>query len=89
MISAGDCVIELVRPANLSVITSEAGPVQHLALKVSHLEEHVEKLNGRGIKLHPAKIELLPTLLNGVKSVFLYGPPGQRTELAEKSDAGP
>ena len=88
IISAGDCVIELVRPANLSVITSEAGPVQHVALKVSHLEKHVEKLNGRRIKLHPAKIEFLPTLLNGVKHIFLYGPSGERIELAEEYDAG-
>jgi catechol 2,3-dioxygenase-like lactoylglutathione lyase family enzyme len=87
MISAGDCVIELVRPANLSVIASEAGPVQHVALKVSHLEKHVEKLNGRGIKLHPAKIEFLPTLLGGVKHIFLYGPSGERIELAEEYDS--
>jgi catechol 2,3-dioxygenase-like lactoylglutathione lyase family enzyme len=88
MISMGDCVIELVRPADLSVITPKAGPVQHVALKVSHIEAHVEKLERRGIELHPAKIEFLPTLLNGVKHIFLYGPSGERIELAEEYNAG-
>src|SRR4030042_455458 len=84
IISRGDCVIELVRPADLSVITPKAGPIQHVALRVSHLEEHVEKLERRGIELHPEKIESLPTLLNGVKHIFLYGPSGERIELAEE-----
>jgi catechol 2,3-dioxygenase-like lactoylglutathione lyase family enzyme len=88
IISIGDCVIELVRPADLSVITPKAGPIQHVALKVSHIEEHVEKLERSGIELHPSKIEFLPTLLNGVKHVFLYGPSGERIELAEEYDAG-
>jgi lactoylglutathione lyase len=87
IISTGDCVIELVRPADLSVITPKTGPVQHVALRVSHLEEHVEKLERRRIKLHPAKIEFLPTLLNGVKHIFLYGPSGERIELAEEYNA--
>jgi len=88
IIRAGDCAIELVRPADLSVIASQAGPVQHVALKVSHIEKHVEELEGKGIELHPAKIEFLPTLLNGVKHIFLYGPSGERIELAEEYKAG-
>ena len=84
MISRGSCVIELVRPADLTVITPKAGPVQHLALKVSHIEAQVEKLERRGVELHPVKIEFLPTLLNGVKHIFLYGPSGERIELAEE-----
>jgi lactoylglutathione lyase len=88
IISIGDCVIELVRPADLSVITPNAGPVQHVALKVSQIEEHIKKLERRGIELHPAKVEFLPTLLNGVKHVFLYGPSGERIELAEDYNVG-
>ena len=87
IISIGDCTIELVRPADLSVITSKAGPVQHVALKVSHIDAHVKKLKRRKIKLHPAEIESLPTLLNGVKHIFLYGPSGERIELAEEYNA--
>jgi lactoylglutathione lyase len=87
IISRGGCVIELVRPADLSVITQKLGPLQHVALKVSHIEAHVEKLERRGIELHPAKIEFLPTLLNGVKHIFLYGPSGERIELAEEYNA--
>jgi catechol 2,3-dioxygenase-like lactoylglutathione lyase family enzyme len=88
IIRRGDCVIELVRPADTTLITPKAGPVQHVALKVSHIDEHVEKLERRGVELHPAKIEFLPTLLNGVKHVFLYGPSGERIELAEDYNAG-
>jgi len=86
IISAGDCVIELVRPADLSRVASEAGPVQHVALKVSHIEKHVEELEGKGIKLQPPKIESLPTLLRGVKHIFLYGPSGERVELIEEEN---
>ena len=88
IISRGSCVIELVRPADLSVITSKAGPVQHVALKVSHIDEHVKKLKRREIELHPAEIESLPTLLNGVKHIFLYGPSRERIELAEEYNTG-
>ena len=87
MINRGTCVIELVRPADLSIITPKAGPVQHVALKVSHIEEHIEKLERKGIEVHPAKIEFLPTLLNGVKHIFLYGPSGERIELVEEHNA--
>jgi lactoylglutathione lyase len=88
IISIGDYVIELVRPADLSVITPRAGPVQHVALKVSQIEAFVEKLERKGIGLHPKKIEFLPTLLNGVKHIFLFGPSGERIELAEDYNAG-
>jgi lactoylglutathione lyase len=88
IIRRGDCVIELVRPADPALITPKAGPVQHVALRVSQIEEHIKKLERRGIELHPAKVEFLPTLLNGVKHVFLYGPSGERIELAEEYDAG-
>jgi catechol 2,3-dioxygenase-like lactoylglutathione lyase family enzyme len=88
IISRGGCVIELVRPADLSVITPKPGPVQHVALKVSQIEAHVEKLERKGVELHPAKIEFLPTLLHGVKHIFLYGPSGERIELAEEDTSG-
>ena len=88
LIRTGDCVIELVRPADLSVIAPKAGPVQHVALKVSHIEEHVKELEAKKIQLHPAKIEFLPTLWNGVKHIFLYGPSGERIELAEEYRKG-
>ena len=88
IITRGGCVIELVRPADPSIITPKAGPIQHVALKVSNIEELVEKLERSGIELHPLKIEFLPTLLNGVKHVFLYGPSGERIELAEEYYSG-
>jgi lactoylglutathione lyase len=83
-----NCSIELVRPADLSVITPKAGPIQHVALKVSQIEALVEKLERNGIELHPKRIEFLPTLLNGVKHIFLYGPSGERIELAEEYNSG-
>ena len=87
IVKKGNCSIELVRPADLSVISSKAGPVQHVALKVSQIEALVEKLERSGIELHPKKIEFLPTLLNGVKHIFLFGPSGERIELAEDCNA--
>ena len=84
IINIGDCFIELVQPADPAVITSKAGPVQHVALRVCRIDEYAKKLKRKGIELHPAEIEFLPTLLHGVKHVFLYGPSGERIELAEE-----
>jgi len=88
VVRLGDCVIELVRPADLSAVTPKPGPVQHVALKVSNLEEHVVTLKERGIELQPAQIQFLPTFFRGVKHIFLCGPSGERIELAEEYDPG-
>jgi hypothetical protein len=64
-----------------------AGPVQHIALKVSRIEDHIEQLEKKGIELHPKKLEFLPTFMSGIKHIFLYGPSGERIELSEEYDA--
>lgn len=84
IIRLGNCILELVRPADPSNVASKAGPIQHVALKVSHIEGHIEKLEKEGIELHPKTLEFLPTLLGGVKHIFLYGPSGERIELVEE-----
>ena len=53
IIRRGDCVIELVRPADLSNVASKAGPIQHIALKVSRIEDHIEKLQKRELNSIP------------------------------------
>jgi catechol 2,3-dioxygenase-like lactoylglutathione lyase family enzyme len=87
VVRRGDCVIELVRPADLSNVATKPGPVQHVALRVSNIEEHIRQFEKKGIELQPKKLELLPTLLGGIKHIFLYGPSGERIELVEEYDA--
>ena len=84
VISLGDCVIELVLPVDPSRIANEAGPVQHIALKVSNLQSLLKDLASKGVRFEFDGIEELPTLLNGVRHAFIYGPSNERIELAEE-----
>ena len=84
IISLGDCVIELVLPVDPSRIANEAGPVQHIALKVSNLQSLLKDLASKGVRFEFDGIEELPTLLNGVRHAFIYGPSNERIELAEE-----
>ena len=84
LIGLGDCVIELVRPVDPGRVGVEAGPVQHIALRVSDLPSLVETLGSRGARFEFEGIEELPTLLGGVRHAFIYGPSNERIELAEE-----
>ena len=84
VISLGDCVIELVRPVDPSRVAKEAGPVQHIALRVSSLQSLMKDLASKGARFEFDEIEELPTLLNGVRHAFIYGPSNERLELAEE-----
>jgi lactoylglutathione lyase len=84
IIRQGDCVIELVRPVDSKRIGKEAGPVQHIALRVSDLPSLLEELSSKEARFEFDGIEELPTLLDGVKHAFIYGPSGERIELAEE-----
>ena len=80
----GDCIIELVRPVDLARVTNTAGPVQHLALKVVNLEETMKLLSSKGVCFSQEGLEVIPTFMNGIRHAFLYGPSGERIELAEE-----
>jgi len=84
LIKLGDCMIELVRPADLGRVADAPGPVQHIALKVSDLEKVMEVLRGKGIDFQNEGLETLTTFRNGIRHCFLYGPSGERIELAEE-----
>lgn len=84
VISLGDCVIELVLPVDPSRVANEAGPVQHIALKVSNLQPLLKDLASKGVRFEFDGIEELPSLLSGVRHAFIYGPSNERLELAEK-----
>jgi len=45
----GDCIVELVKPANLENVHSIPGPVQHIALRVTDLRSVMTQLAERGI----------------------------------------
>ena len=84
VISLGDCVIELALPVDPSRVANEAGPVQHIALKVSSLQSLLKDLASKGVRFEFDGIEELPTLLNGVRHAFIYGPSNERIELVEE-----
>lgn len=78
------CIIELVQPADLNLVSKEAGPVQHIALKVSNIAEFIEFIKAKGIKIYPEYIEELPSFWKGIKHTFIYGPSNERIELVEE-----
>ena len=80
----GDCIIELVRPVDLSRVSNIAGPIQHLCLKVFELERVMGELSARGIAFSQEGVEVIPTFMKGIRHAFLYGPSGERIELAEE-----
>ncbi len=84
VISLGDCVIELVRPVDPSRLAKVAGPVQHIALRVSNLQSLLKDLASKGARFEFDGIEELPSLLSGVRHAFIYGPSNERLELAEE-----
>mgnify|MGYP000913338752 CR=1 FL=1 len=79
-----DCVIELVVPVDLGRVANKPGPLQHLCLKVDHLDGVINELSAKGIKLSEEGLEIIPTFMNGIRHVFVYGPSGERIELAEE-----
>lgn len=80
----GDCILELVRPVDLGRVSNVAGPVQHIALRVKNLEEIIGDLSAKSISLSHEGVELIPTFYHGIKHAFIYGPSGERIELAEE-----
>jgi len=84
VVKKGNCTIELVQPSDTSLVSKQAGPVQHIALKVLDIEKAVELLKSKGVSLFPDYIEEIPTFWKGIKHAFIYGPSGERIELVEE-----
>ncbi len=78
----GTCVLEIVLPPVLDSVHSAAGPVQHFALKVDHLEETILELKNKGINVKE-DIEFI-TYEGGILHAFIYGPSNERIELVEE-----
>ncbi|MBE3100993.1 MAG: VOC family protein [Firmicutes bacterium] len=78
-----DCIVELVKPTDLGRVNNSAGPIQHLALRVSDLPSVMQSLKEKGVDFSHEGLEELPTFGKGISHAFLYGPSGERIELAE------
>ena len=84
MLRMGSCVVELVQPPDSSRVASNHGPVQHIALEVSDLEEVVSELKGKNAVFETGNITTMPDFcLHGVRNIFITGPSGERIELVE------
>lgn len=81
MVVLNDCIVELVRPVDIGRVHNEAGPVQHLALKVKDLEKVMSELTVKGLKF--SELEVIPDFCKGMRHAFIYGPSNERIELAE------
>ena len=77
----GDCIVELVKPANLENVRTIPGPVQHIALKVTDLSAVMDQLTAKGV--HFADEVRQINFDGGIRHCFLFGPSNERIELAE------
>lgn len=82
----GDCIVELVKPANLENVHSIPGPVQHIALKVTDLPSVMDQLAAKGIQFADEVRHI--NFDGGLRHCFLFGPSNERIELAEYDVAG-
>lgn len=80
-LALGDCVIELVQPAEPARVHTEEGPVQHIALHVTELEQVIDGLLQKGLKLEEEITEI--DYEGGVRHCFVRGPSHERIELGE------
>lgn len=83
-LAAGDCVLELIQPANLDGIKDrQHGLVDHIALQVTGLEDLIDRLRAHECQFEseePVQVKIM----GGVKIIFFAGPNGERLELFEK-----
>ncbi|WP_243426509.1 VOC family protein [Caldicoprobacter guelmensis] len=84
VVKKGNCIIELVQPSDAKLVSQQAGPVQHVALRVSDIDKVVKLLKSKGVNFTPDYIEEIPTFWNGIRHTFIYGPSGERIELVEE-----
>ena len=77
----GNCVIELVHPADKSRVHRQEGPIQHIALKVDNLDKTIKELVGKRIPLDEGVSEI--QYEGGVRHCFIRGPSNERIELGE------
>ena len=79
-LSAGTCLIELVKPEEYS--KRVAGPIDHIAVVVDDIEAAVANACANGINIDASKIAFAP-VLGGIRNVFFEGPDGERIEFME------
>jgi lactoylglutathione lyase len=79
-----NCIVELVRPADLNRVAKDAGPVQHIALKVYDLEKLMREIQSKGVEFSFEGLEEIPTFWKGIRHAFLFGPSNERIELVEE-----
>jgi catechol 2,3-dioxygenase-like lactoylglutathione lyase family enzyme len=71
-VAPGDCIVELVKPANLESVHSVPGPVQHIALIVTDLPAVLDQLAAKGI---PFADEVRKINFDvGIRHCFVFGP---------------
>ena len=73
-----DMEIELVAGRSMDVVE---GLVNHLAFRVDHIAEEIERLTNMGVEMVDAEPRLI---LGDVKIAFFKGPNGEKLELVER-----
>ena len=76
----GTCLMELIERKNYEERT--AGPIDHIAVEVTGIEELVADLREKGVSI-PDDVSTMENLLGGVKNVFFEGPDHERIEFFE------
>lgn len=79
----GDLTLELIRPQ--TVAPRPDGHFDHVAMKVTNIEEAQKKLEEKGVKFESSQpIFKAQVFENGSKWLMFRGPDGERLELNER-----
>ncbi len=80
----GDMVIELIEPSDKSQAgTGQGGSINHIAIEVKGIYKIAQELKRKGISLETEEPNEVADIGNGVITLFLKGPSGERIELIE------
>lgn len=78
-ISNGNCLIELIQPAEPKEICGVA-VVDHICMEVTGIEELYADLEAKGVKFE-GPVSYSAAICGGVKNCFFPGPDGERIEF--------
>lgn len=81
VVEIGNCIIELVKPIEDISVHNTEGPVQHICLKVTEIDQVIDSLIEQGIRIDEDPTDII--FEGGIRHAFIRGPSNERIELGE------
>lgn len=77
-------ILELIEPTDKSKASvGQGGIINHIAIEVERINDAINSFKKKGLELESENPYSIPGIFNGIMTVFLKGPSGERIELTE------